>query len=161
MAHVAGCRRLFGPWEGEHAASLVFCLCREQLQDLYVRLHDLIEYCDLNKEGFRKALKKHDKVLARVAPKRLDEQRPRWESVLSKKSKEKLEVGLGSPPLFPQTTPQPPHPGFPFTDRPKRSSDGSQSDGTGALSQSHRGPRLGRKQVSHRRIQIVVFAPKP
>ena len=67
-------------------------MCREQLQDLYVRLHDLIDYNELNKEGFRKALKKHDKVLSRVAPKRLDEQRPRWEAVLSDTSKEKLQV---------------------------------------------------------------------
>jgi len=66
-----------------------------------VRLHDLIDYNDLNKEGFRKALKKHDKVLAWVAPKRLEEQRPRWESVLSKKSKEKLEVCGPLPPPSP------------------------------------------------------------
>ena len=65
---------------------------REQLRDLYVRLHDLIDYNELNKEGFRKALKKHDKVLSRVAPKRLDEQRPRWEATLSETSKEKLQV---------------------------------------------------------------------
>ena len=70
--------------------------CREQLQDLYVRLHDLIAYNELNREGFRKALKKHDKVLARVAPKLLEEQRPRWETVLSDTSREKLQVS--SPP---------------------------------------------------------------
>ena len=69
-----------------------FSACREQLQDLYVRLHDLIDYNTLNKEGFRKALKKHDKVLSRVAPKRLDVERPRWEATLSDTSKEKLQV---------------------------------------------------------------------
>lgn len=57
-----------------------------------MRLHDLIDYNELNKEGFRKALKKHDKVLSRVAPKRLDDERPRWEAVLSDTSKEKLQV---------------------------------------------------------------------
>lgn len=67
-------------------------LHREELQELYLRLHDLIAYNELNREGFRKALKKHDKVLARVAPKRLEEQRPRWETVLSETSKEKLQA---------------------------------------------------------------------
>lgn len=67
-------------------------LYREELRDLYVKLHDLIAYNELNREGFRKALKKHDKVLARVAPKRLDEQRPKWEAVLNDTSKQKLEV---------------------------------------------------------------------
>lgn len=76
---------------------LAILVCREQLQDLYVRLHDLIEYNQLNKEGFRKALKKHDKVLSGVAPKRLDEQRPRWEGTLSDTSKEKLQVCATSP----------------------------------------------------------------
>ena len=70
----------------------MLAVCRERLQDLYVRLHDLIDYNELNKEGFRKALKKHDKVLSRVAPKRLDDERPRWEAVLSETSKEKLQV---------------------------------------------------------------------
>lgn len=59
-----------------------------------MRLHDLIAYNELNREGFRKALKKHDKVLARVAPKRLEEQRPRWEAVLSDTSKQKLQVSI-------------------------------------------------------------------
>ena len=78
-------------WPSEQVM-LKECMHRGQLQDLYVRLHDLIDYNQLNKEGFRKALKKHDKVLAGVAPKRLDEQRPRWEATLSETSKEKLQV---------------------------------------------------------------------
>ena len=64
---------------------------------MYVKLHDLIAYNELNREGFRKALKKHDKVLARVAPKRLPEQRSKWESVLSDTSKQKLQVCFTSP----------------------------------------------------------------
>ncbi len=35
---------------------------RRELEDVYCRLHDLAEYNELNREGFRKALKKHDKV---------------------------------------------------------------------------------------------------
>ena len=61
-----------------------------------MRLHDLIAYNELNREGFRKALKKHDKVLARVAPKLLEEQRPRWESVLSDTSRQKQQVSFPS-----------------------------------------------------------------
>ena len=38
-------------------------LCREEMQALYVYLDGLACFIDLNCEGFRKALKKHDKVL--------------------------------------------------------------------------------------------------
>lgn len=31
-------------------------------QDLFTTLNDLIDYLDLNREGFRKVIKKHDKV---------------------------------------------------------------------------------------------------
>ena len=38
--------------------------CRQEMQGLYVYLDGLVRFIDLNCEGFRKALKKHDKVLA-------------------------------------------------------------------------------------------------
>ena len=37
---------------------------RSDLRDAYVELNGLQEYVDLNRSGFRKILKKHDKVLA-------------------------------------------------------------------------------------------------
>ena len=39
-------------------------LGREEMQALYVYLDGLARFIELNCEGFRKALKKHDKVLA-------------------------------------------------------------------------------------------------
>lgn len=33
-----------------------------RMQDIFTTLNDLLEYYNLNKEGFRKVIKKHDKV---------------------------------------------------------------------------------------------------
>ncbi|GLC41066.1 hypothetical protein PLESTB_000947200 [Pleodorina starrii] len=39
---------------------------RSRFQDLYISLHDLREYLHINKEGFRKIIKKHDKLTRSV-----------------------------------------------------------------------------------------------
>lgn len=36
---------------------------RERMQDLYTDVRALAEFAEVNRTGFRKALKKHDKVL--------------------------------------------------------------------------------------------------
>ena len=38
-------------------------LCRDKLQEQFVDLQALVDYVEVNRTGFRKALKKHDKVL--------------------------------------------------------------------------------------------------
>ena len=38
------------------------CAAPLPLQELYIGLHDLLEFLHINKEGFRKTCKKHDKV---------------------------------------------------------------------------------------------------
>ncbi len=37
--------------------------CRDKLQEQFVDLQALVDYVEVNRTGFRKALKKHDKVL--------------------------------------------------------------------------------------------------
>lgn len=37
--------------------------CRDEIQELYVQIQGLMDFVEVNRTGFRKALKKHDKVL--------------------------------------------------------------------------------------------------
>ena len=53
MHHVRGCFNYIDWW---------LC-CRDEIQELYVQIQGLMDFVEVNRTGFRKALKKHDKVL--------------------------------------------------------------------------------------------------
>ena len=72
-------------------------LRRDKLQEQFVDLQALVDFVEVNRTGFRKALKKHDKVLGPLGhPKLLATYFPRVEASFPEKHRLRVQVLLPS-----------------------------------------------------------------
>ena len=70
-----------------------YALCRDKLQEQFVDLQALVDFVEVNRTGFRKALKKHDKVLGPLGhPKLLATYFPKVEASFPEKHRLRVQV---------------------------------------------------------------------
>jgi len=65
------------------------------LQEQFVDLQALVDYVEVNRTGFRKALKKHDKVLGPLGhPKLMSTYFPKMDASFPEKHRLRVQVGM-------------------------------------------------------------------